>query len=93
MPGVVRCMFSLSHPLLLPSPVSQEAAAATAAPVAKTNQYTQAEDGKTEMSLLYFTLTNPGWRPSGDSERYLAGLREAANRDLAPLAAIPEQRA
>merc|ERR1711936_967012 len=27
----------------------------------KTNQYTQAEHGKTEMSLLHFTLTNPGW--------------------------------
>merc|ERR1719471_1749736 len=45
--------------------------------VARSNGYTQAEDGKTEMSLVHFTLTNPGWKPSGDNERYLAGLKTA----------------
>jgi hypothetical protein len=45
------------------------------APLAKTNQYTQAEDGKTEMSLVHFALTNPGWKPSHDNEKYLTGLR------------------
>merc|ERR1712203_145984 len=50
----------------------------------KTNQYTQAEHGKTEMSLLHFTLTNPGWKPTGENERYLAGVKEAKGRDLAP---------
>jgi hypothetical protein len=45
------------------------------APLAKTNQYTQAEDGKTEMSLVHFTLTNPGWKPSHHNEKYLTGLR------------------
>jgi autophagy-related protein 9 len=50
-------------------------AAAAAEPLAKTNQYTQAEDGKTEMSLVHFALTNPGWRPSHDNEKYLTGLR------------------
>ena len=58
--------------------------------VARTNHYTQAEDGKTEMSLLHFTLTNPGWKPSGENERYLAGLKEAAERDVAQLATMPE---
>ena len=48
----------------------------------RTNQYTQAEHGKTEMSLLHFTLTNPGWKPTGEAERYLAGLREAAGREV-----------
>ena len=33
----------------------------------------QAEDGKTEMSLVHFTITNPGWKPSLDSEKYLTG--------------------
>jgi hypothetical protein len=45
------------------------------APLAKTNQYTQAEDGKTEMSLVHFTLTNPGWKPSHHNEKYLTGFR------------------
>ena len=58
--------------------------------VAKTNHYTQAEDGKTEMSLVHFTLTNPGWKPSGENERYLAGLKEAAERDVTQLATMPE---
>merc|ERR1719481_1223657 len=58
--------------------------------VARTNQYTQAEDGKTEMSLLHFTLTNPGWKPSGENERYLNGLKEAAERDVTQLATMPE---
>jgi len=51
----------------------------------KTNQYTQAEHGKTEMSLLHFTLTNPGWKPTGENERYLAGVKEAKGRDLAEI--------
>ena len=58
--------------------------------VARTNGYTQAEDGKTEMSLVHFTLTNPNWKPSGDNEKYLAGLKTAAERDVAQLATMPE---
>ena len=50
--------------------------------VARTNGYTQAEDGKTEMSLVHFTLTNPSWKPSGDNEKYLTGLKTAAERDV-----------
>ena len=62
---------------------SQVAPEAEQAP--KTNQYTQAEHGKTEMSLLHFTLTNPGWKPTGENERYLAGIKEAKGRDLAEI--------
>ena len=63
--------------------LSQVAPEAEQAP--KTNQYTQAEHGKTEMSLLHFTLTNPGWKPTGENERYLAGVKEAKGRDLAEI--------
>ena len=63
--------------------MSQVAPEAEQAP--KTNQYTQAEHGKTEMSLLHFTLTNPGWKPTGENERYLAGVKEAKGRDLAEI--------
>ncbi|XP_023344796.1 autophagy-related protein 9A [Eurytemora carolleeae] len=60
-------------------------------PVAKTNQYTQGEDGKTEMSLVHFTITNPGWKPSIESEKYLTGLRTCAERDVNQLSTLPEQ--
>lgn len=39
----------------------------------------QAEDGKTEMSLVHFTITNPGWKPSLDSEKYLTGIIRIEN--------------
>lgn len=58
--------------------------------VARTNGYTQAEDGKTEMSLVHFTLTNPSWKPSGDNEKYLTGLKTAAERDVVQLSTMPE---
>ena len=58
--------------------------------VPRTNGYTQAEDGKTEMSLVHFTLTNPGWKPTGENEKYLAGLRTAAEKDVAVLSQMPE---
>ena len=35
--------------------------------------------------LLHFTLTNPGWKPTGENERYLAGVKEAKGRDLAEI--------
>ena len=59
-------------------------------PVARTNGYTQAEDGKTEMSLVHFTLTNPGWKPSGDNEKYLSVLKTAATADVVQLSTMPE---
>ena len=61
--------------------------------VARTNGYTQAEDGKTEMSLVHFTLTNPSWKPSGDNEKYLTGLKTAAERDVVQLSTMPEDTA
>jgi len=60
-------------------------------PLAKTNHYTQGEDGKTEMSLIHFTITNPGWKPSVDSEKYLTGLRNCADKDIQQLSTLNEQ--
>lgn len=34
------------------------------------NQYNQAEDGKTELSLMHFALTNPTWTPSHASTKH-----------------------
>lgn len=47
------------------------------------NQYTQAEDGKTELSLIHFTLTNPNWKmPSNAQQNFVETLRKNAIRDL-----------
>lgn len=44
--------------------------------------YAQAEDGKTELSLVHFTLTNPEWRPPTAGARgFVAALRERVLRD------------
>lgn len=53
--------------------------------VPMSNQYTQAEDGKTELSLIHFTLTNPEWRPPSHAETFVTALRERAKRDAGEL--------
>ncbi|XP_021928467.1 autophagy-related protein 9A isoform X2 [Zootermopsis nevadensis] len=45
------------------------------------DQDAQAEDGKTELSLVHFTLTNPEWQPPADAENFVAALRSQARRD------------
>lgn len=50
--------------------------------VPMSNQYTQAEDGKTELSLIHFTLTNPEWRPPSHAETFVTALRERAKKDV-----------
>ncbi|XP_039280518.1 autophagy-related protein 9A isoform X1 [Nilaparvata lugens] len=47
-------------------------------PAAPPNQYTQAEDGKTELSLLHFTMMNPDWQPPADARDFMAGIRSRA---------------
>ena len=42
------------------------------------------------MSLVHFTLTNPGWIPTGENEKYLAGLRTATEKDVAVLSQMKE---
>lgn len=46
------------------------------------DQYTQAEDGKTELSLIHFTLTNPEWKPPSHSQNYVAALKERVRKDV-----------
>lgn len=45
----------------------------------------QAEDGKTELSLVHFTLTNPEWQPPADAEHFVTALRTQARRDASQL--------
>uniref|UniRef100_A0A8D0VJX0 Autophagy-related protein 9 n=1 Tax=Sus scrofa TaxID=9823 RepID=A0A8D0VJX0_PIG len=43
--------------------------------------YQQAEDGKTELSLMHFAITNPGWQPPRESTAFLGFLKEQVQRD------------
>lgn len=47
-----------------------------------TNQYTQGEHGKTELSLIHFTLTNPEWKMPAQTKHYLQSIRRHALQDL-----------
>lgn len=53
-------------------------------PVCETNQYTQGEYGKTELSLVHFTLTNPAWKMPIESKQFVHGIRRHAIHDLEP---------
>lgn len=50
--------------------------------VPMSNQYTQAEDGKTELSLIHFTLTNPEWKPPSHAENFVTALKERAKKEV-----------
>lgn len=54
------------------------------APVCETNQRTQGEHGKTELSLVHFTLTNPGWKMPLESRQFVHDLRRHAIHDMDP---------
>lgn len=51
-------------------------------PVCETNKYTQGEHGKTELSLVHFTLTNPEWKMPSDAKLFVNGLRKHAQQDF-----------
>lgn len=55
---------------------------ATNTPVCETNKYTQGEHGKTELSLVHFTLTNPEWKMPSDAQVFVNGLRKHAQQDF-----------
>ncbi|NWV48013.1 ATG9A protein, partial [Daphoenositta chrysoptera] len=56
--------------------------------------YQQAEDGKTELSLMHFAITNPKWQPPRESTAFIGFLKERVHRDssvaLAQQAVLPE---
>ncbi|XP_070566491.1 autophagy-related protein 9A-like [Ptychodera flava] len=51
-------------------------------------QYQQAEDGKCELSLMHFTMTNPKWKPPNESNMYISALKTQAQRDVALLGRV-----
>ncbi|XP_076464699.1 autophagy-related protein 9A-like [Babylonia areolata] len=42
----------------------------------------QAENGKTEMSLMHFHMTNPEWKPDADGSVFINNLRSQVHRDF-----------
>ncbi|XP_030637625.1 autophagy-related protein 9A [Chanos chanos] len=45
--------------------------------------YQQAEDGKTELSLMHFAITNPHWQPPRESTHFISQLKEKVHREAA----------
>lgn len=46
-------------------------------------QYEQAEDGKTELSLMHFHLTNPDWKPPEDCSIFITNVKDHAQKEAA----------
>lgn len=43
--------------------------------------YQQAENGKTELSLMHFTIKNPRWQPPQESSVFISHLKEKVQHD------------
>lgn len=52
--------------------------------------YQQAENGKTELSLVHFTLKNPRWQPPQDSSLFISHMREKVQQDAAQAGPNPQ---
>ncbi|XP_045604603.1 autophagy-related protein 9A [Procambarus clarkii] len=51
------------------------------------------DGGKTELSLIHFTMTNPKWKPPQDSSAFITALRTQAQRDMNALTTLQEENA
>ncbi|KAG0728093.1 Autophagy-related protein 9A [Chionoecetes opilio] len=49
------------------------------------------DGGKTELSLLHFTMTNPKWKPPQESSAFITALRTQAQRDMNALPTLQEE--
>ncbi|XP_068200182.1 autophagy-related protein 9A [Palaemon carinicauda] len=56
-------------------------------------QDTKTDGGKTELSLLHFTMTNPKWKPPQESSAFITALKTQVQRDMTNLAAVQEENA
>ncbi|MEE6520307.1 hypothetical protein FKM82_018153, partial [Ascaphus truei] len=45
--------------------------------------YQQAENGKTELSLMHFAITNPHWQPPLESSVFIGHVKEKVQQDAA----------
>uniref|UniRef100_A0A7N8Y7H0 Autophagy-related protein 9 n=1 Tax=Mastacembelus armatus TaxID=205130 RepID=A0A7N8Y7H0_9TELE len=49
--------------------------------------YQQAEDGKTELSLMHFAITNPHWQPPQETTHFISQLKERVHKEATGLPA------
>ncbi|KAL3831621.1 hypothetical protein ACJMK2_023354 [Sinanodonta woodiana] len=54
------------------------------------NQYNQGEDGKIELSLMHFHLTNPEWKPPENCSMFINNIKEQVHRDLTSLSSMQQ---
>jgi autophagy-related protein 9 len=66
----------------IPSDESKDETVTGGSPVCDANNYTQGEHGKTELSLVHFTLTNPQWKMPTEARQFVQGIRRNAMHDL-----------
>lgn len=55
-----------------------------------TSEQHQAQHGKTELSLMHFTLTNPKWVPPEQATAFLSNLKGQVTRDASKLPTLRE---
>ena len=79
---------ALTHP---PPPQPSQGDPSPQPPPPGGNAYTQAEGGKTEMSLIHFTLTNPEWRPPSESEQFITHFRGNVAKEAEALPTLLEE--
>lgn len=51
------------------------------------------DGGKTELSLIHFTMTNPKWRPPKESSAFITALKTQVQRDMNALTTLQEENA
>lgn len=51
-------------------------------PLCETNQYTQGENGKTELSLVHFTTCNPQWKMPTEAKQFVHSIKRHAMHDI-----------
>ncbi|TRY90248.1 hypothetical protein DNTS_005108 [Danionella cerebrum] len=51
--------------------------------------YQQAENGKTELSLMHFTIKNPAWQPPAQSSLFISHVKEKLQQDAQTGPAAP----
>ncbi|KAJ6633195.1 Autophagy-related protein 9A [Pseudolycoriella hygida] len=51
-------------------------------PLPTGNQFAQGEQGKTELSLVHFTLTNPGWKMPTEAKQFVHSIKRHAMNDI-----------
>lgn len=64
------------------SAIEKDSNEAINTPLMENNQYTQGEHGKTELSLVHFTLTNPTWQMPPEARHFVQGIKRHALQDL-----------